>query len=283
MTIKVYQTFHREFPRNKDCTWLTPVAVGNYNNPDMIKDNTGDNIAHLNPYFGEFTTMYWAWKNEQLPDVVGFCHYRRFLHFRGDDFGFEWEGKIDKGTHYQVNLTYAPEVLDFVTSEDYGNRIQEAMESTEIIMGFPMRFDITVPQQWAQCHPLPAFHEFIRALESRYPAQRHQIAQFFASYGQINWPIMILRKDTFLRFCNELFPLLFSVFEKIGTPYDAYQNRYVCFLVERFIPMWLLLENIHPRFVPTMSFFTNEIPLEPGHVPIRSKGILRDINSTKGF
>jgi Domain of unknown function (DUF4422) len=283
MTIEIYQTFHRSFPQNKNCTWLTPVAVGNHQDASMLRDNTGDNIAHLNPYFGEFTTMYWAWKNRNLPDIVGFYHYRRFLHLRGDDFGFEWEGKIDKGTHYQVNLDYAPEVLDFVTSDEYGDRIEVMMESTEAIMGFPMRFDITVPQQWAQCHPTPAFMAFIEALENQYPNQRYQIRNFFASYGQINWPIMIMRRATFIRFCEQLFPLLFSVFKKIGTPYDAYQNRYVCFIVERFIPMWLLLENINPRYVPTMSFFTNQIPLVPGTVPIRTRGMLRDINSSKGF
>lgn len=266
MTIEIYQTFHRSFPRNTNCDWITPVAVGNYSEPGMIKDNTGDNIAHLNPYFAEFTTMYWAWKNGSSADIVGFYHYRRYLHLDGFDENFVWEGKIDKGTHFQVNIDEQPHVLDIVTSDDYKKQIEVAFESTEAIMGYPMRFPVTVPQQWAQHHPIQAFELFLTHLEQQYPAQQHQIRTFFSGYGQIHWPIVIMRREVFQRFCSQMFPILFAVFNKIGTPYDAYQNRYVCFLVERFIPMWLLLERINPRCVSTMTFFTNTIPLVPGQV-----------------
>jgi hypothetical protein len=286
MTVEIYQTFHRAFPRNKSCDWITPVAVGNYSEPGMIKDNTGTNIAHLNAYFGEFTTMYWAWQNRTLPDIVGFYHYRRYLHLRGDDDNFEWAGKIDKGTHYQVDLETQSHMLDFVTSDEYKNRLEVMFESTDAVMGFPMRFDVTVPQQWSQCHPMPAFYLFIEELEKQYSAHSGQIRQFFSSYGQINWPIVIMRKECFIRFCNNMFPLLFAVFNKIGTPYDAYQNRYVCFLVERFIPMWLLLERINPIYVPTMTFFTNEVPLVPGQVMQRGedgKIIRSSVKTQNGF
>ena len=112
MTIEIYQTFHRPFPYKKQCEWIKPVGVGGYSEPGFLTDNTGDNIANLNPYYSEFTTMYWVWKNRQLPDVVGFYHYRRYLHIDQYDDNFRWGGKIDKGTHFQVDYIEEPHVLD---------------------------------------------------------------------------------------------------------------------------------------------------------------------------
>lgn len=46
-----------------------------------IMDNTGDNISRLNGFYCELTGIYWVWKNWNLKDYVGFCHYRRYFDF----------------------------------------------------------------------------------------------------------------------------------------------------------------------------------------------------------
>lgn len=59
----------------KDYNWLI-------NN--MIGDDTGDNISHLNREVNETSAIYWAWKNyDKLgnPDYIGLCHYRRLFNF----------------------------------------------------------------------------------------------------------------------------------------------------------------------------------------------------------
>ncbi len=253
MNIEIYQTFHRPWPYRTACDWITPVAVGNYNEPAFLKDNTGDNIAHLNPYYAEFTTMYWAWKNRPLPDIVGFYHYRRYLHVDQHDENFRWAGKIDKGSRYEISCIDQRHMIDQMSSEAAKNKILSMMESTDILMSFPMRFDVPVPQQWIQHHPVEPLQVFVEELIAVMPHNEKKIKFFLSQYGQINWPVMIMRKNTFLRFCNQLFPLLDRVFRRIGTPYDAYQNRYLCFLVERFLPLWLHLEEIYPSYVPCVT------------------------------
>lgn len=48
----------------------------------MQKDNTGDNISLYNAYINEHTPLYWAYKHYREignPDIIGLCHYRRFM------------------------------------------------------------------------------------------------------------------------------------------------------------------------------------------------------------
>ena len=50
--------------------------------PGMIRDDTMDNISWLNPYYSEYTCLYWGWKNYDMignPEYFGFAQYRRFL------------------------------------------------------------------------------------------------------------------------------------------------------------------------------------------------------------
>lgn len=52
--------------------------------PDIIGDDTGDNISALNREFNEMTAMYWIAKHyEEIgdPEYVGVDHYRRYLNW----------------------------------------------------------------------------------------------------------------------------------------------------------------------------------------------------------
>ena len=59
-----------------------PVGLGeiNFYGKDWFVDNTKDNIAFKNKYYGEYTFHYWLWKNNILESNswVGFCQYRKF-------------------------------------------------------------------------------------------------------------------------------------------------------------------------------------------------------------
>ena len=59
----------------------TPVGLGDKIFSSICtNDKSGNNIAHKNKYYGEYTFHYWLWKNNQVnfDGWIGFCQYIKF-------------------------------------------------------------------------------------------------------------------------------------------------------------------------------------------------------------
>lgn len=74
-------TFGKEI---KKIDGAIPIEVGAADRENFVydlRDNTGINISHENPYYGELTGLYWIRHNEEIKDddIVGFCHYNKSL------------------------------------------------------------------------------------------------------------------------------------------------------------------------------------------------------------
>lgn len=57
-------------------TYLSEERRAFYEQYGFAMDDTGENISCLNPWFGDLTLLYWAWKNAD-DDHLGVCQYRR--------------------------------------------------------------------------------------------------------------------------------------------------------------------------------------------------------------
>lgn len=68
---------------------------------NMVFDDTGDNISHLNEWLGDLTGLYWVWKNSQ-EDIVGTNQYRRF-----------WDDKTIVDINFQPNTLYVSNPYHF--------------------------------------------------------------------------------------------------------------------------------------------------------------------------
>ena len=78
--ISIYVLTHKEFDFEENEIYKPLLNGSALLNEDFgyIRDDTGDNISKLNPYYAELTGEYWAWKNSNV-DIIGFCHYRRYF------------------------------------------------------------------------------------------------------------------------------------------------------------------------------------------------------------
>ncbi|NDH85584.1 DUF4422 domain-containing protein, partial [bacterium] len=57
-------------------TYLSVDRRDYYIGEGFTLDDSGNNISCLNPWFGDLTVLYWAWKNTNH-EQLGVCQYRR--------------------------------------------------------------------------------------------------------------------------------------------------------------------------------------------------------------
>ena len=64
MKTQIFVMTHKKFNPPNNPIYI-PLQVGAALNPDLgyMRDDVGDSISALNPYYGELTGMYWLWKN----------------------------------------------------------------------------------------------------------------------------------------------------------------------------------------------------------------------------
>lgn len=77
----IYAMTHKRFDESH-IDLYKPLFVGAHGKEDTygyIRDDSGDNISHKNCYYSELTGLYWVYKNVTDMDIVGCCHYRRYL------------------------------------------------------------------------------------------------------------------------------------------------------------------------------------------------------------
>ena len=97
---------HKNYPLLKDDRYL-PVFVGAaVSDLDLPyqRDDEGENISDLNPYFCELTGLYWAWKNLKA-DYVGLCHYHRYLDLTNIKIE-NYDIILPKKRHYYIETIY---------------------------------------------------------------------------------------------------------------------------------------------------------------------------------
>ena len=81
--LKIIVCTHKADSRIRNYAPYVPVHGGKALHPDMdlgfIGDDTGDNISEKNPFYSEWSVIYWAWKNCNDSEYIGFNHYRRYF------------------------------------------------------------------------------------------------------------------------------------------------------------------------------------------------------------
>jgi hypothetical protein len=133
---------------------LRLIQVGN--NPDSfadLRDNVQENIAKKNPYYSELTAFYYIWKN-QVSDLIGFCHYRRYLI---PPILNQWV-KMNALKPYGSGFLLLEDVLFSqlnTLQKEYANSLISTLNKTDLILPYPN----PLPSggffaQYASVHPI---------------------------------------------------------------------------------------------------------------------------------
>ena len=217
MDVKVIIATHKKYRMPADVMYL-PVhvgAVGKDNIEDYQRDDEGENISDLNPYFCELTGLYWAWKNIDA-DYIGLVHYRR--HFSSNPHNRDvWGGVLKKSD------------------------IEKDMGRIKVFVPFRRHYYIeTLYSHYAHTHHIFQLNETRRIIEKRCPVYLNSFDRVCKRTWGYMFNMMIMERDLFNQYCSWLFPILFELRCRLGEEgLTPFHSRYYGRISEIIFNVWL--------------------------------------------
>lgn len=229
MTHAIYTAYHKTFALIQSPS-IRPIHVGRANAktplPDMIGDDTGDNISANNGSYCELTALYWAWKNDTTSDHIGLMHYRRLFDFAGEYTSADAE--VFLGEMHIADYTQSAE--DWLASHP----------DVDLVLPRPHKMHISVRANYEAEHD----PRDIAAIEAILKRDAPEYLPFFNEVfdGSELWlaNMFVARRDIVNAYC----PWVFDVLAKLDAAHERpwlspYNARYLGFMSERLFQVWL--------------------------------------------
>ena len=262
--VKVFVSYHKPAVLLKSEV-LTPVHVGrslvcsdskdgklsqdNYQwmLDNMIGDNTGDNISHLNRRFSEVTCQYFVWKNQDKlgnPDYIGFMHYGRHLNFNLNKkyeeniFGtisapFAEDAYFKKFDLCDENIIAVCKEYDIITAKKWD---VSAIGSENIYCQYKNSKNIL---------NIADYDIGLDVLLKKYPEYKAASEEYNSSSAGYFTNIYIMKKELFNSYCEWLFPILFECEDRIPYCDDIQKNRVIGHIAERLFGIYITYLRKH--------------------------------------
>lgn len=168
------------------------------------RDDLGDNISERNGIYSECTALYWMWKNAPRTDYIGLCHYRRHFDIPEGGFAALEENSIDV-------VATAPTFV----AEGIGEFFSSLTPRTDI--GMLLKAIGLVRPEY-----LPTAERFLKA-------------RFFPPCN-----LSIMRYGLFHEYAEFVFSVTFKVEELYGAMGFHRKDRYMGYLVECLLGIFLM-------------------------------------------
>jgi lipopolysaccharide biosynthesis glycosyltransferase len=218
-----------------------PIQAGRVNSLitlDMIGDDTGDNISHLNASFCEMTAVYWAWKNDKDSDYIGLCHYRRLFSFgnsrnkKVDIHGYIYAERIDENFERAFGLEAAS--------------IKQAVEGYDIILPHYLDFkdmdETSVRSQYegATGHFKAHLNLTRRAIQNLCPEDVKLFDKVMDESLFYSTNMFVMSRSVFEQYCSWVFPILLWLEERIDVNgLNAVERRVIGYIAERLMNVFI--------------------------------------------
>lgn len=226
-------------------------------------DNEGINISEKNPYYCEVTAMYWAWKNLKGVDMIGLCHYRRYLDFR----------KQCRPVFASTTFT-AKDFCALDLSIDEASI--EQVRKGAVVVARPEIMNCTLKQNYCEYHVSDDLDTLKSILIQMHDDKYLQAYETVIERGcQLSpYNMFVMRWEDFDAYCAWLFPLLEKAEGATNTDtYNTFQKRIYGFMAERLFNVWLYAEK--KRVITKPVIFVNDADTANRHVGPRK--LIREI------
>ncbi len=207
---------------------LTPIDAGR-------KD--GDNIAGRNDW-SELRAQYWVLHNTELPDYVGFFHFRRYLYPKQKGKKPYFGAKEPNPALYEKE-TWKP-----------------LLDGADLLVPRPEYTGLTVWERYA-AYPQQNVLDLkaaVRILYEQHPGYTDAMERYLGGKSEYYGNIYVMRRDLFRAYCDWLFPIL-TAFRKERPDAGARTEGY---LAERLFGIWLTEQQTNAglriRFLPRVHY-----------------------------
>lgn len=229
MDISIYVMAHKAFEK-PDLEGYVPLQVGAALKQDLgyVRDDTGESISEKNPNYCELTGLYWMWKNSKA-DIIGLCHYRRYLS------SFPMDRKF----------------RHLLTVQD----IRRRLAKNDIILPIPDINGKTNRQLYCEGH-------YEKDLELTRQIIAQQCSEYLGAFDTVMnskcccmCNMFIAKKTVIDGYCQWLFEIFEELEKRVDLQdYSVYQARIYGFLSERLFNVWIY----HNKLKKNYAFLANQ-------------------------
>ncbi len=216
MEVKIIIAAHKKYRMPTDEMYL-PVHVGASGKESIgyQRDDEGENISVLNPFFCELTGLYWAWKNIHA-DYIGLVHYRR--HFSSNPHSKDiWNNVLKKSD------------------------IKEDLGKIKVFVPTKRRYWIeTLYSHYKHTHHIIQLDETRKVIDEQCPEYLESFDRICKRTWGYMFNMMIMENTLLDQYCTWLFSILFELRRRLGEEgLSPFHSRYYGRISEIIFNAWL--------------------------------------------
>lgn len=221
--VEILVCVHKQDDNTRNGGVYRAVQAGKTLHPELdlgfTCDNEGDNISEKNPFWSEYTALYWGWKNQKNVSYSGLCHYRRYF-----DLDIN-ENNIDSLLKKKDILVIKPNSPMFSKRERLNNLARMTSFEDAVL--------------------------FLDTILYMYPQYKNEIMEyFFNSRLRVPFSMFVAKKEIFDQYCEFIFPVLFEMEKRIKQHGYSRQKRTIGYFGEFSLGLFILCKHLKCRFVP---------------------------------
>ena len=184
----------------------------------FLGDDTGDNISARNDNFSELTGHYYVWKNDKASDIIGTCHYRRYL--ISDKTG-------DLLTSYEIKTLLKK--YDIITTKN-------------LLLNFPYEYG------FGEHHKPLYLTGTGDVLKDLYPKDHAVFEKLIKEEHTYFGNMLICRREIFEDYSDWLFSILFELDKRITIDEpDSYHRRIYGFISEFLLYVYIVSRGLKAK------------------------------------
>ena len=172
-----------------------PICVGD--NKDVfdknyLRDDVGDNIANENYKYNELTAIYWIYKHiDEFKDIthIGFCHYRRFFAFNGNE------------------TAYVKKFIDNDLIDIDNDRLNELYKEYDCIIPRPSHYK-SVRHHYEKMHNAVDINVLLKVIDEQFPEYKDDAESYFNGQNEYLYNMFVFDKNDFMVYAKFDFDLI---------------------------------------------------------------------------